>query len=100
MQGGWSPEYSARRVGTLLTGKVIEWGLAQGLEEYDFLGGDSDYKRRWATDERVMVNLTASNGKTLRGRLWTWNHRIESLARRFKKAQQRKSVALKQDSGC
>lgn len=84
MQGGWSPEYAGKRVGTLLTGKVIEWGITHGMSEYDFLGGDSDYKRRWASDERVMINLTAANPKTFRGRLWRWNHALESFARRVK----------------
>jgi len=81
MQGGWSPEWAAKRVGTLLTGKVIEWGIEHGLREYDFLGGDSDYKRRWATSERVMTNFTACNQKTLRGWLWRGNRTAEDLAR-------------------
>ena len=81
MQGGWSPEWAAKRVGTLLTGKVIEWGIEHGLSEYDFLGGDSDYKRRWASDERVMTNLTACNQKTFRGWLWRGNRTAEDVAR-------------------
>jgi CelD/BcsL family acetyltransferase involved in cellulose biosynthesis len=85
MQGGWSPEWAAKRVGTLLTGKVIEWGIAHGLREYDFLGGDSDYKRRWATGERVMTNLTACNTATLRGRAWKWNCALEDVARRLRR---------------
>ena len=85
MQGGWSPEYAAKRVGTLLTGKVIEWGIEHGLCEYDFLGGDSDYKRRWSNGERLMTNLTAGNTNTVRGRLWKWNHALEDVARRVKR---------------
>jgi CelD/BcsL family acetyltransferase involved in cellulose biosynthesis len=85
MQGGWSPEWAAKRVGTLLTGKVIEWGIAHGLAEYDFLGGDSEYKRRWATGERVMTNLTACNTATLRGRAWKWNRALEDAARHVRR---------------
>jgi CelD/BcsL family acetyltransferase involved in cellulose biosynthesis len=85
MQGGWSPEYASKRVGTLLTGKVIEWGFEHGLREYDFLGGDSDYKRRWANGERLMTNLTAGNTNTVRGRLWKWNRALEDVARRVKR---------------
>ena len=86
MQGGWSPEYAAKRVGTLLTGKVIEWGIEHGLREYDFLGGDSDYKRRWSNGERVMTNLTACNPKTVRGLVWKWNRALEDGARRVKRS--------------
>ena len=85
MQGGWSPEWAAKRVGTLLTGKVIEWGIEHGLREYDFLGGDSDYKRRWANGERVMTNLTACNAKTVRGWLWRGNRAAEDVARTVKR---------------
>src|SRR5262245_18887509 len=85
MQGGWSPEYAAKRVGTLLTGKVIEWGIEHGLAEDDFLGGDSDYKRRWANGERVMTNVTACNPKTVRGQVWRWNRALEDVARRVKR---------------
>ena len=84
MQGGWSPEFAAKRVGTLLTGKVIEWGIEHGLREYDFLGGDSEYKRRWSNGERVMTNLTACNARTLRGQAWKWNRALEDVARAVK----------------
>ena len=95
MQGGWSPEYAAKRVGTLLTGKVIEWGIEHGLREYDFLGGDSDYKRRWSNGERVMINLTAGNATTFRGRLWRWNRGLENFARKIKGHLRAKSTATK-----
>ena len=85
MQGGWSPEYAAKRVGTLLTGKVIEWGIEHGLREYDFLGGEADYKLRWSNGERWMTNLTACNTHTVRGRVWKWNRTLEDVARRVKR---------------
>lgn len=70
IQGGWNDAYDSMRVGTILTGKVIEWGIENSQREYDFLGGDSEYKRRWSDGERTMVNLTAPNTSTLRGRLY------------------------------
>ena len=85
MQGGWSPDHAAQRVGTLLTGKVIQWGIEHGLREYDFLGKASDYKRRWSDGERVMINLIACNPRTFRGWVWKWNRVLEGLARRAKK---------------
>ena len=80
IQGGWNESYDHMRVGTVLTGKVIEWGIQRGQKEYDFLGGDSDYKRRWADGERTMLNFTVSNSTTSSGRL----HRLFSAISRSK----------------
>lgn len=81
IQGGWSPAFADQRVGMLLTGTVIRWGIERGLREYDFLGGEADYKRRWATGERTMTNLVACNPRSARGLAWTWTRRVEALAR-------------------
>jgi len=58
-QGGWLPAYERMNVGTILTGKVLEWGIENGYREYDFLKGDRPYKRRWASAARTLVDLTA-----------------------------------------
>ncbi len=93
MQGGWSPDFAGHRVGTLLTGAVIQWGIAHGLREYDFLGGHSDYKRRWATGARTMVNLIACNPRTVRGLAWKWNRRLEDMARTIRARARRQPAA-------
>ncbi|MGI9611752.1 MAG: GNAT family N-acetyltransferase [Acidimicrobiales bacterium] len=67
IQGGWDPEYAAARPGMYLTEDVVSWGASKGLEEYDFLGGESDYKKRWSTGERMLVTLVAANPVTPRG---------------------------------
>jgi CelD/BcsL family acetyltransferase involved in cellulose biosynthesis len=58
-QGGWLPEFESMRAGTVLTGLVLEWAIENGCREYDFLSGEDDYKRRWATAERTLVDLEA-----------------------------------------
>lgn len=70
MQGGWKPERQNLNPGTVMTGEVIAWAIKQGLREYDFLGGEDHYKRRWADGERTLVDLEAFNTKTVRGRWW------------------------------
>ena len=70
IQGGWDPEHSSARPGMFLTEDVISWGIDRGLREYDFLGGDADYKTRWSTGERGLVTLVAANPATMRGRLY------------------------------
>ena len=78
MQGGWKPSLQSMNLGMIMTGEVIAWAIGRGLREYDFLGGEDHYKRRWATAERRLVDLEAFNPATLRGRLWP---RLRSLKR-------------------
>ena len=58
-QSGWLPEVERMRAGTVLTGLVLEHVIERGLTEYDFLSGEDDYKRRWATEERTLVDVEA-----------------------------------------
>jgi CelD/BcsL family acetyltransferase involved in cellulose biosynthesis len=78
MQGGWDPARQDLNLGTLMTAEVISWAIAQELREYDFLGGEDHYKRRWADRERTLLDLEAFNAATLRGRWWP---RLRSLRR-------------------
>jgi len=65
MQGGWDPSLHACHPGTVITARVIQWAIQSGAREYDFLGGDSGYKRRWANGERSMVDFLACEGGEL-----------------------------------
>jgi CelD/BcsL family acetyltransferase involved in cellulose biosynthesis len=78
IQGGWKPSLQNLNLGMIMTGEVIAWSIGRGLREYDFLGGEDHYKRRWADAERTLVDLEAFNPATLRGRLWP---RLRSLKR-------------------
>jgi CelD/BcsL family acetyltransferase involved in cellulose biosynthesis len=84
-QGGWNPAYDSQRVGTVLTGKIIEWGIQNGLQEYDFLGGEADYKKRWADGERLMMNFTTWNRKKMRGRFCELIFKCKKVKRWAKK---------------
>lgn len=81
-QGGWQPAFERMRVGTILTADVMDWAIARGCTEYDFLSGDDPYKRRWADDERTLLDLRAW-GRGPRA----WAHfqasRARALARRL-----------------
>ena len=78
MQGGWKPSLQNLNPGMIMTGEVIEWAIGRGFREYDFLGGEDHYKRRWASGERTLVDLEAFNPATLRGRFWP---RLRALKR-------------------
>lgn len=51
IQEGFDPTYT-KGVGNALRGQVIEKCIDDGIHEYDFLGGYSDHKRRWAAQKR------------------------------------------------
>jgi CelD/BcsL family acetyltransferase involved in cellulose biosynthesis len=80
MQGGWKPSYRNANLGTIMTGEVIDWAIRNGIREYDFLGGEDHYKRRWADAERTLSDIEAFNPGTLRGR---FAPRLRSIKRSF-----------------
>jgi CelD/BcsL family acetyltransferase involved in cellulose biosynthesis len=81
-QGGWLPDYEQFSVGTIVTGKAMEQGIQGGYREYDFLKGDRAYKRRWATEQRVLVDLQAY-ARTPKAFFWRSEQRAEDRLRRL-----------------
>lgn len=77
-QGGWLLDWADKGVASVLTAQIMQWGIEQGYQEYDFMGGESEYKYKWATAERQMVDLEAINS-SLRGQIY----RYARLAKRF-----------------
>jgi CelD/BcsL family acetyltransferase involved in cellulose biosynthesis len=65
-QGGWTPELEKKEVGNVLLNWLIRRGVEGGQKEYDFLGGAAEYKDRFATGKRHMVDLVAQR-RTPRG---------------------------------
>jgi len=55
-QAGWDASWSLLGVGAVLTQEMIRQAIEEGFARFDFLRGDEDYKRHWAT-----------------GLAWTWN---------------------------
>lgn len=70
-QGGWSPELSKLAPGRILTAYSVQWCMDNGVREYDFLAGDADYKRAWATDARHLVDLELCHPGSLRAKAYT-----------------------------
>ncbi|MEM7013137.1 MAG: GNAT family N-acetyltransferase, partial [Verrucomicrobiota bacterium] len=66
IQGGWNPKLSQLSLGRLLIGMEMKWCIEQGLSEYDFLAGESTYKRSWATDARTLLNVEVLNPSSWR----------------------------------
>ena len=60
-QGGWDPEFSGDRVGSVLTNLVIEDAINNGCSEYDFLRGTEDYKTRLTDKKREDIDIFILN---------------------------------------
>ena len=55
-------------VGTQLLRAIVEDSFSAGFTRFDFLQGDEDYKRPWATDSRSVYEI-AGAGRGMRGAL-------------------------------
>ena len=70
---GYDPEFRAYSPGQLITARLIEYGMSQGMRRLDFLGAEMTWKRDWC--DQVQPNC----------RLWlfapTWRGRLAYGAR-------------------
>ena len=81
-QSGWSTEWEHISIGKLMLTQVVKSSIEAGLTEYDFLGGEADYKTEWANGERGLSSLSGVNGKSVRGRLFDILKRIRNWWRK------------------
>jgi CelD/BcsL family acetyltransferase involved in cellulose biosynthesis len=65
-QSGRDPAWDKASVGIVLLAHTMREALADGIEEYRFLRGGEEYKRRFATDDPGVV--TVGRGTTALGR--------------------------------
>jgi len=56
-QSGYDLEYSRYSVGLVIMGLTIKSAIEDGMDKYDFLHGDEEYKYLWATQQRELEQL-------------------------------------------
>ena len=56
---GFAEDMAAHSPGTVLMAAEIERAFGEGLSRFDFAGSVADYKNRWSTGSRVMIELSA-----------------------------------------
>ncbi len=56
---GWNPEFSQASPGWVLLVKLIQWAIANGLNEVDMMRGDEEYKYRFGGIDRHVVQIIA-----------------------------------------
>lgn len=54
---GLDPEFSKYSPGYLIDSLVIQEALKEGIEEYDFLMGDQDYKKEWTESYKNLYRI-------------------------------------------
>lgn len=81
IQGGWNPALSQLSPGRILLGAQIQWCIRRDLREYDFLAGDADYKRTWATHERRLTKVEVFRPGSVRAQIFL---RLRQLKERLK----------------
>ena len=65
LDGGFDPDLALYSPGVVLTGRVMQRIIGDGLTHYDFLEGDEPYKRRWSprVTEYVQLRLARPMGR-------------------------------------
>ncbi len=70
-QGGWAPELARLAPGRVLNAYSIKWCIENGVQEYDFLAGEAEYKRAWSTDQRELVDLELGHPGSVRAKAYS-----------------------------
>jgi CelD/BcsL family acetyltransferase involved in cellulose biosynthesis len=65
---GFDPAFSKFAPGNLLVGEILDFALAEGLDEFNFGRGGATYKYSWADRERNLTSVWITRSR-LRGRL-------------------------------
>jgi CelD/BcsL family acetyltransferase involved in cellulose biosynthesis len=65
LQEGNAPKHSSDRVGFVLRGHVMKQLIADGMQTYDFLGGELGYKARWGAQARSYTDIHFARPRSL-----------------------------------
>lgn len=72
IQGGWHEDFARLSVGHVALAQELQWCISRGLREFNFLAGDTFYKRCWMTGSREIVGLEIANPTSLRAKVFCW----------------------------
>src|SRR4051794_11741288 len=89
LKGGFDTGFRKYGPGMLLTWRSVEYAYASGLETYELLGADDDYKRRWTdrTRERLRLQVFSRSPRGLAGwSAYAWARPAARRARRLEPA--------------
>jgi len=64
LKGGYDPRYREFSPGKLIIHSTLSWAFSTGFARYEFLGGEAQYKRIWASGSREIVLFQAYAAST------------------------------------
>ena len=70
-QTAYDQAFARLSPGTMLIPRMLDYGLAQGFDEYDFMLGDEPHKWHWASDAHETFRLQVFSRPWL-----SWAHRV------------------------
>lgn len=56
-QAGFDPAFAKSSVGLIIMGVAIQSAIAEGVDEYDLLHGNEDYKSHWSHEQRALSRI-------------------------------------------
>jgi len=83
-QSGFDLEWEKVSPGVLLFSYCIENAILEGMEEFDFLRGNEDYKYRWTKQERKNLRVKIFND-TFKGKIAYWFYRSKAQIKTIKR---------------
>jgi hypothetical protein len=57
LQEGYDPQHASDRIGFILRAETLKQLISEGIQVYDFLGGDDQHKTRWRAKTGSYVDL-------------------------------------------
>jgi CelD/BcsL family acetyltransferase involved in cellulose biosynthesis len=79
-QSGWDPAWADHSVSIVLLAMTVRHFLERGFAEYDFMAGDTRYKREWSTRTEPLLNVEMANPRSLRARAFFGVRKLKALA--------------------
>jgi CelD/BcsL family acetyltransferase involved in cellulose biosynthesis len=89
LKSGYDERHRSDAPGVLLRSAMLERVFACGLERYDFLGTDEDWKMAWASRTEVQVQFQVFRRSPHAAADWAAQRYLRPLARRFLKRTRR-----------
>jgi CelD/BcsL family acetyltransferase involved in cellulose biosynthesis len=83
IQSGWKSKFAKLSIGNITLIHEMQWSMARGLREFNFLAGEDGYKLNWMTGYRELLSVEYVNPASPRARIFAWLRRRKAMLRAF-----------------
>jgi len=81
-QSGFDPKWAGISPGLLLFGYCIENAISEGMQEFDFLQGNEQYKYKWTSEHRKNLDIRIYRD-SLKGNIISWAETNRTKSKEF-----------------